>query len=107
MRREDVQEFHAVANPSRDGVYGVSASWNGKSISLACHVLSDMDLAAGGWERAGTMRALYSGLDGPAVHDQLRMEEPQYARFSKLWVVRSATPSAPHNSTSYVLEPIP
>lgn len=107
MRREDVQEFHDVANPTRDAVYGVSAQWNNRAISLSCHVLTDEELAGGGWERSGTMRALYSGLDGPREHDEIFITDPRYSIISTRWHVRSLTPSAAHNSTGYMLEPIP
>ncbi len=107
MNRSDVQDFHRTANVSRDAVYGVAAMWKNKAILLACHVLSDLDLAAGGFERVGTMRALYSGLDGPQEHDHVYITDPQFVSFGAVWVVKQMVPSIPHASTSYVLEPIP
>jgi hypothetical protein len=107
MRREDVQDFHRPANEARDAVYGITAYWNARALSMACHVMTEMELAAGGYERSGTIRAIYSGLDGPGEHEEVRIEDPITKDFGQRWVVLELTPSAPHNSTSYTLAPIP
>lgn len=107
MRREDIQDFQIAANEARDSSYGITAYWNAREISLTCHIMTEMELAAGGYERAGTMRALYTGLDGPREHDEVGIEDPQLKDFGQRWVVMSLKPSATHNATAYVLAPIP
>lgn len=106
MTRESVQEFSRVSSAARNDVYGIPAIWNSQAITLACHLLSDLELQEGGWERRGMIRALFAGINGPREHDEVFISDPRYSNVAKKWVVRTITVSEPHNSTSYMLEPV-
>lgn len=103
-----MQAFQVVANESLDDVYGVRAVWNNRAITISCHVMSEKELVEGGFEVAGSMRAIFTGLNGPQVNDHLEITDPpRISNISRKWVVRGMVPSDVHLSTGYTLEPVP
>lgn len=100
MTSTQIRLFSTLAAESRLASYPVTATFNGGTITLAAFPLSDMELAAGGWERGGVMRALTSGDIIPDEQDRLGID-------GKTWVVRKKRTSAACVETSLTLEAVP
>lgn len=100
MRREDLLAFSELAAQERAACWGEEASWDSQTIPLVCHLLSDLELEAGGWEATGVMRALTSVNPAPSLHDTVIVR-------GKNWIVRQSTSNPGCVETSLVLEAQP
>lgn len=99
MTSAQIRLFSTLAAESRNSSYGQTASFNGVTITIVCQPLSDLELAAGGFERGGVMKALVSGDTIPAEHDRLGID-------GKTWVVKKKISNLASVETSLTLEAV-
>lgn len=95
-----MRRFSTVASSSRNASYGVTAILGTETITIVCQPLTDLELAAGGWEKSGIMRALVSGATIPNIHDRMVIG-------TSTWVVRKKVESQASVEFGLMLEAIP
>jgi hypothetical protein len=100
MTSAQIRRFSTIASESRNSSYGVTATFGASTITIVCQPLTDLELAAGGFEQNGIMRALVSGITIPDIHDRLVIG-------AKTWVVRKKVTSLASVETGLTLEAIP
>jgi len=99
MTSAQIRLFSTLAAASRNSSYGVTADFNGVTITIVSFPISDLELAAGGWERGGVMKALVSGDVIPNEHDRLGID-------GKTWVVKKKRTSLADVETALTLEAV-
>jgi hypothetical protein len=99
MTSAQIRLFSAVAATSRLSSYGVTVDFNGVTISMVCFPLSELELAAGGYERGGAMKALVKGSTIPDEHDRLGID-------GKTWVVKEKRTNIAEVETALTLQAI-
>lgn len=100
MTSAQIRLFSTLAAESRNSSYGVTATLGASTITVVCQPLTDLELAAGGFEKSGIMRALVSGITIPSLHDRLVMS-------GKTWVVTKKVESQASVEVGLMLEAIP
>ena len=100
MTSAQIRLFSTTASSSRNASYGVTATLGASTITIVCQPLTDLELASGGFEQSGIMRALVSGDTIPNIHDHLIIGE-------KTWVVRKKVESTASVEFGLTLEAIP